>query len=174
MQFMKRWAALAIVGFALGCGESAGPDGVSGSYALHAIDGLELPTALPVTSTCEIFLSPLACAETIRLEVRSGSATFDDDGTYSLQTLFRRSQPSGAQTDVTATLRGRSSPPSEAAATVAQSRRSQVWPATISSRDVSPMPICSGSTPPARETLTPPSPWQASTIPTTFSPAAVR
>jgi hypothetical protein len=110
MRFMRRWGALAIVGLAVGCGESSGPDGVSGSYALHAIDGLDLPTAIPVTSTCEIFLSPLACAETIRLEARSGSATFDDDGTYRLQTLFRRSQPSGAETEVTATLRGSWSP----------------------------------------------------------------
>jgi hypothetical protein len=79
---------------------------VSGSYALQTIDGLDLPRALPVTTACEVFLSPAVCDETLRLEVRDGSVRFDADSTYRIQTLFRRTQPSGSNTDVTSTLRG--------------------------------------------------------------------
>jgi hypothetical protein len=79
---------------------------VSGSYALQTIDGLDLPRALPVTTACGVFLSQAVCAETLRLEVRDGSVRFDADSTYRIQTLFRRTQPSGSNTDVTSTLRG--------------------------------------------------------------------
>jgi len=88
------------------CGSSTGPDTIMGVYSLRTIDGLDLPTSLVISASCEVLLSPAVCAETSRLEVRSGTLSLAADSTYRILTSIRRSLPSGAQTDVTSDLRG--------------------------------------------------------------------
>ncbi|MBE0595052.1 MAG: hypothetical protein IH616_21915 [Gemmatimonadales bacterium] len=100
------WCTIALVWVGVGCGATTGPEAIPGSYSLQAIDTLTLPTAIPVTTTCEVLLSPAACAETVRLEVREGTVRLDADSTYLIQTLLRRHLSSGAQTQVTSSLRG--------------------------------------------------------------------
>jgi len=98
--------AIAIVWVAASCGSSTEPDSVAGVYALNTIDGVAMPTSLQISTSCEILLSPVVCAETSRLEVRSGTLSLGADSSYRIQTSIRRSQPNGAQSDVTSDLRG--------------------------------------------------------------------
>jgi len=98
--------AIAIVWIAASCGGSTEPDGVGGVYSLHTIDGVGLPFSLQISTSCEVLLTPVVCAETSRLEVRSGTLSLGTDSTYRILTSIRRSQPSGAQSDVTSDLRG--------------------------------------------------------------------
>lgn len=100
------WCSIAVLAALAGCGDSTGPGTVSGTYTLRTIDGIDLPLALSVDQACEVLLSPVVCVETVRLEVRSGTILLGADSTYRIQTLLRRHQPSGAQTEVTSNLRG--------------------------------------------------------------------
>lgn len=103
---VRTWCTVAILCSVTGCGDSTGPGSVVGTYSLQTVDGLDLPTALVISTACEVFLAPAVCDETLRLEVRDGTAWFDADSTYRVQTIFRRTDPFGANTEVTSNLRG--------------------------------------------------------------------
>jgi hypothetical protein len=98
--------AIAIVWVAASCGSSTEPNSVVGVYSLRTIDGLDLAVSLQISTSCEVLLTPVVCAETSRLEVRSGTLSLGADSSYRIQTSIRRFQPSGAQSDVTSDLRG--------------------------------------------------------------------